>query len=61
LLGYLLKLKKPNDTLISVIETQHPDLKDSLAINVTHASMLFSKKVAKNIVSFIKNGVFIHS
>jgi hypothetical protein len=23
--------------------------------------MLFSKKVAKNIVSFIKNGVFIHS
>jgi pimeloyl-ACP methyl ester carboxylesterase len=61
LLGYLLKLKTPNDTLVSVFETQHPDLKDSLAINATHASMLLSKKVAKNIVYFIKNGVFIHA
>jgi len=60
LLGYLLRLQTPNDTLISVAETQHPDLKDSFTIYASHASMLFSKKVAKNIAFFLKNGCFIH-
>jgi len=57
--GWLLWLPRPNDTLVAVRETQRPDLKDSVVLAASHGSMLLSSRVAGSITSFLRTGSFV--
>ena len=58
ILGWLLFLPRPNDTIVATCEVQHPKLKDYIDYYVTHASMLLSRKVSQQIIHFLEYGVF---
>lgn len=58
ILGWLLWLQRPNDSLIAVQETQHSDMMDTSVLSVTHTSMLFSSNVIKKINSFFQTCTF---
>jgi len=57
-IGRLLGLREPNDSVVCVSEAHHPDAVDTLTIRVSHSAMLISKRVAKEISLFLKNGRF---
>jgi pimeloyl-ACP methyl ester carboxylesterase len=58
-LGWLLRLPRPNDTLVAVCETQHPDMRDTRVLAVSHGSMLLSVQVAESVDSFLRTGAFM--
>jgi pimeloyl-ACP methyl ester carboxylesterase len=58
LVGWLLGVGRPNDTLVSVDEALHADMRDTRALCVSHASTLLSRKVARCVDSFLKTGRF---
>jgi pimeloyl-ACP methyl ester carboxylesterase len=52
------KLETQNDGTVLLSETRHPDLTEHLTLNVSHSELLFSKKVANNVCSFLHKGRF---
>lgn len=51
-------LPRPNDGLLTVKESAYPAAHEHLALPVSHTGMLFSRTVAYQIASFLKNGRF---
>lgn len=54
----VLRLPGPNDGVVCVDETRFPALRDHIEFPVGHTLMLVSSRVARQTVSFLKNGVF---
>lgn len=52
------RLPKPHDGTVAVEETKIPGAADTLLLPVTHATMMFSKKVATAISEFLLKGQF---
>jgi len=57
-MGWLLGIRKPNDSLICVDEAHHPDATDKITLKVSHAAMLVSRQVVLGVCSFLKHGAF---
>ena len=53
-------LPRPNDGLIAVAETRIATAADSIALNVSHTGLLFSRACAGQIAFFLKTGKFAH-
>ncbi len=51
-------LPAPNDGVISVEETRVPGMRDHIVLNVSHAGMLISRAVARQICAFLRDGAF---
>jgi len=51
-------LPRPNDGTVTVAETQLPGANDHIVLPVTHLSMLWSRDVADQVVSFLHSGRF---
>ncbi|NOQ34495.1 MAG: hypothetical protein GQ569_01195 [Methylococcaceae bacterium] len=58
MLSKLLNLPLPNDGLITVAETQHPNMTDSSIFEVSHYNMIFSAKIVEAVHSFFHTGTF---
>ena len=58
LLGLVLCPRKPNDTLVCIQETQHPDLADHCVLPVSHTSILLSRQASERVTCFLRSGVF---
>jgi hypothetical protein len=52
------KLPSPHDGIVSVEETRIEGAKDSVLIHSNHTGMLFSRELAEQVISFLKNGHF---
>lgn len=52
------RLKSPDDGTVSLAETELPGAADSLALNVSHTSVLFSATAAAQIAFFLSHGRF---
>lgn len=52
------RLPKPNDGTVAAAETELPGANDRLHLPVTHASMMFSPKVASAVTDFLHDGRF---
>jgi pimeloyl-ACP methyl ester carboxylesterase len=59
LLGYLLGVGKPNDTIVAEEEAKHPDAVDHVLLMVSHGSMLLSPKAASHVARFLADGRFL--
>jgi pimeloyl-ACP methyl ester carboxylesterase len=53
-------LPEPSDGAVSVAETRLPGMRDSIVLNVSHAGMLISRAVARQICVFLRDGKFVH-
>lgn len=53
-------LPEPNDGVVSVAETRLPAARDHIVLHVSHATMLFSTAVARQVCAFLERGVFEH-
>lgn len=58
LLGFLLRLPRPNDTVVGVAETRHPQATASVTVRTSHAGLLASRRVVRHIDSFLQTGAF---
>jgi pimeloyl-ACP methyl ester carboxylesterase len=58
LVGWLLGVGRPNDTLVSVEEALHAGMQDTRVLLVSHASTLLSRTVGRCVDSFLKTGRF---
>jgi len=52
------RLPAPNDGVVCVDETRFPAMRDHIEVPTGHSVMLVSSRVARQMVSFLKNGVF---
>jgi len=57
-IGWLLWLPRPNDSLVAVRQTQRPEMKETSVLGVSHAGMLLSSRVARQVDSFLQTGTF---
>ena len=57
-LGWLLRLRRSNDSLVYVEEAHHPDALDNVTLRVSHSTMLISKRVAQEVACFLEHGRF---
>ena len=48
----------PNDGVIAIEETKHPQLADHLVMRVAHSEMLVSSAVARQAAAFLESGRF---
>jgi hypothetical protein len=48
----------PNDGVVAVEETKHPQLTDHLLMRVSHSQMLVSGAVARQTAAFLASGRF---
>ncbi len=55
---WVTRLPAPHDGTVALVETQLPGAADSVALPVSHAGMLFSGAVARQICHFLKSGRF---
>ena len=53
-------LPRPNDGVVSVMETRLPEARDSITLHVSHAEMLVSRACADQVAAFLNNGSFNH-
>jgi hypothetical protein len=53
-------LPAPSDGVVSVAETRLPAMRDHIVLNVSHAGMLISHAVARQICAFLREGAFEH-
>jgi len=53
-------LPKPCDGVVSVAETRVPAMRDHIVLNVSHAGMLISRAVARQVCAFLRDGAFEH-
>ncbi len=51
-------LPRPGDSVVSVAETRVPGARDHIVLKVSHAAMLISAAVARQICEFIRHGAF---
>lgn len=58
LLGWILGLGTPNDTVVAESEARHPSASQHILLPVSHSSMLVSTKAAGCIVKFLADGKF---
>lgn len=49
-----------DDMTVSVEETKLPGMKDFIRIRGQHSLLLLQQEVADNVISFLKDGVFLH-
>lgn len=56
--GSLLGLGRPNDTLVSAEEALRAEMTDTALLPVSHSSMLLSRRVAGCVDSFLQTGQF---
>jgi pimeloyl-ACP methyl ester carboxylesterase len=52
------KLPSPHDGIVAVEETRIEGAEDSVLIHSNHTGMLFSRELAEQVISFLKNGHF---
>lgn len=57
---FFAKLDGPNDGVVMVSETRLPELADHLVMPVSHTGMLFSTKVGRQCMAFLRDGRFLH-
>lgn len=55
---WVARLPVPHDGTVALVETQLPGATDRVALPVSHAGMLFSGAVARQICQFLKTGRF---
>jgi hypothetical protein len=48
----------PNDGVVAVEETEHPQLADHLVMPIAHSAMLVSGAVARQVAAFLAHGRF---
>jgi pimeloyl-ACP methyl ester carboxylesterase len=53
-----LDVPAPNDGVVAVAETEHPQLADHLVMRVAHSEMLVSSAVARQAAAFLESGRF---
>lgn len=53
-------LPRPNDGVVSVMETQLPGARDIVTLPVAHSQMLLSRACAEQVGAFLRSGSFIH-
>lgn len=53
-------LPRPNDGVVSVMETRLPEARDSITLPVSHAGMLISRACADQVAAFLGSGNFNH-
>jgi pimeloyl-ACP methyl ester carboxylesterase len=53
-------LARPNDGVVTVVETRAPGATDHLVLPVSHTEMLASRRVADETARFLQNGRFHH-
>lgn len=53
-----LDVPRPNDGVVAVEETKHPQLADHLVMRVAHSEMLLSSAVARQAAAFLASGRF---
>lgn len=53
-------LARPNDGVVSVMETRLPEARDFITLPVSHSEMLISHACADQVAAFIGGGSFIH-
>jgi len=56
--AFFLAVPSPNDSVISVQETQHPAIAQHTVLKVSHNGMLISRAVAEEVDAFLRNGRF---
>lgn len=54
-------LPQPHDGVVSVAETRLPAMRDHIVLKVTHAGMVVSGVVARQICEFLRRGAFAHT
>lgn len=52
------QLPAPNDGAVTVDETRLPRLADHLVLPVTHTGLIMSRRVAREVIAFLRNGRF---
>ncbi|MGQ0750000.1 MAG: esterase/lipase family protein [Betaproteobacteria bacterium] len=50
----------PNDGVVAVAETEIPEARDHVVLNVNHTGMLLSREVVRQACGFIGSGRFLH-
>jgi len=59
--GWLVtRLPEPNDGVVTEAETQIPGMADFIRLRVSHSEMLWSRKVAHQVCTFLQSGHFDH-
>lgn len=53
-------LPRPNDGVVSVMETRLPEARDFITLPVSHTEMLVSHTCADQVAAFLGSGSFIH-
>ena len=57
--GWLVRdLSKPNDGTVAAAETRMENMTDHLLVHTSHMAMLFSKRVAEQVLHFLRHGCF---
>jgi hypothetical protein len=51
-------LEGPNDGTVAVSETHLPNAADHISLNVSHMGLVFSRRVADQVVCFLRKGHF---
>lgn len=54
-------LPTPSDGTVAVAETRLAGATDHIVLPVTHFSMLWSRRVAGQVIAFLRNGRFLHA
>jgi hypothetical protein len=53
-------LPSPNDGAVALAETQMAAACDSIDLPITHTGMLLSRRVARQVCAFLRDGCFDH-
>jgi pimeloyl-ACP methyl ester carboxylesterase len=53
-------LPRPNDGVVSVVETRLAESRDNVTLPVSHSEMLISPSCAAQVAGFLENGRFFH-
>ena len=57
---FFTKLPLPNDGVVCLDETRMPGLRDHLTLPLSHSGMIVSRRVARQISTFLELGYFAH-
>ena len=50
----------PNDGVVAVSETEFPEMRDHIVLDVNHTGMLLSRTVAQQVCAFLGRRAFQH-
>lgn len=54
-------LPEPNDGVVALEETHLPGARDEIALPISHSGMLVSPNCARQVATFLDNGLFAHA